>query len=119
MRHDEELSKSNPEEVSRWRTQTNESHPEDDRTQEAVDYVEVKTWNAHVAYITCTHSYMWLAADGPAVPIASDTGISNNMAKYSLLPLKNWLQHPDQNRYDRVGFFPSLTPTPEQLSPKI
>jgi hypothetical protein len=39
--------------------------------------------------------------------------------QYTKLPLKNWLQHPDQNRYDTVGFFPSLTPTPEQLSPKV
>jgi hypothetical protein len=112
-------SKDHAEEVSRWRTQTNESNPEEDRTQEAVDYAQVKVWNTHAAFIVCTHSFMWLSADGPPTPVAKDAGISNMMLQYSQLPLKNWLQHPDCNRYDRVSYFPSLTPTPEQLSPKI
>jgi hypothetical protein len=32
------------EDVSRWRTQTNESHPEDDRTREALDYAQSGYW---------------------------------------------------------------------------
>jgi hypothetical protein len=54
------------------------------------------------------------------VPITKDHGISNNMKRYSTLKryrkLADWLEHPDATRYRSQGYFPSRTPTPEQLS---
>lgn len=47
--------------------------------------------------------------------ITRDSVMCNIMLAYSQLSLQDWLAHPNCRRYHTVSFFPSLTPTEEQL----
>eukprot|EP01047_Picozoa_sp_COSAG01_P027696 COSAG01_NODE_1835_length_9084_cov_87.179481_12_plen_249_part_00 len=105
--------------VAQWQRETGGDEPEVARTKEALDYAGVMEWNKHCIYIEATHSYLWLSGGDAPVPITKDHGISNNMKRYSTLKLADWLEHPDATRCRSQGYFPSRTPTPEQLAPDV
>eukprot|EP01047_Picozoa_sp_COSAG01_P002190 COSAG01_NODE_56_length_31088_cov_39.354771_26_plen_248_part_00 len=89
-----------------------------DLTSDAVNYDECMRWNERVAYIESTSVYIYTAPQREPVQISGDHDISNCMARYSSLSLTDWLKHSDCERFHHLGFFPSLTPTPEQFDPR-
>jgi hypothetical protein len=111
--------KENEDGVAQWQRTSGNDEPEVARTKEALDYAGVLEWNQHCVYIEATHSYLWLNGDSAPINISKDHGVSNNMKRYSTLPLADWLSHPDATRYRSQGYFPSRTPTPEQLAPDV
>jgi hypothetical protein len=58
---------------------------------------------------------MYEAPGEVPVQIPRDSTIQNVMLAYSKLSLQEWRAHPNCRRFHTIGFFPSLTPTSDQL----
>ena len=86
-----------------------------DLTDEALTYDEAQVWNAKVAFVEKTASFVYTADGGfVPVPIASREQIDMIMSKFSQISAQTWLKQPSCNRYHQQSFYPSLTPPEAQ-----
>ena len=89
---------------------------DEDRTVEALNYLECMLWNERVSYIESTSVFIYTAPGHDPVQVNSDKDISHTMRIYSKLALSGWLSHPDCSRYHAIGFYPKLDPSPDEFS---
>ena len=74
-------------------------------------------WNAKVAFVAKTASFVYTAPGQDPVPIASREQIDMIMAACSTIDAATWLKSIYATRYHKQSFYPSLMPPEETYGP--
>ena len=87
-----------------------------DVTGEALNYTDCQEWNKRCAYIRSSDSFM-CTVNGHTFPVQNERGVRNVMAEFTTsgYTVSDWLAHEKARRYQKIGFYPKLDPTPQEL----